>query len=125
MKSSFALKLIIAGIVLVAIALILQSVLHKEVPMLVWFLIPLYALVTWLLYYMIGSASKKSPHRFVAAVNGAVIIKLFLTAGIVAAYLFLGYPGKKALALSVMGIYLVNTAVLIWALIPALRGKNN
>lgn len=123
MKMGFTIKLVLAAIFLAAAALLLQSVLHKTIPTIVWFLIPAYGLVTALLFYLIKAGAARSPHRFVASVNGSVLIKIMLTAAIVGIYLFLGLPYKKAFALSVMGIYFVYTGVLIWALVPMLRGK--
>jgi len=84
-------------------------------------LIPLYGVVTYFLYQMIASSSAKSPQRFVASVNGSVLIKLFMSACIVGGYFYLQLPGKKALALAIMGIYTVYTTVLIRELLPVIR----
>jgi hypothetical protein len=47
-----------------------------------------------------------------------------MSAIIVGGYFFLGLPGKKALALAVMGIYAVYTTILIRALLPILRNSS-
>lgn len=116
--------LAIATVLLFIVAIIALFVTKKSMPALVWGLIPLYGIVTYFLYQMIGNSSVKTPHRFVASVNASVLIKLFMTAMIVGVYFFLGLPGKKALALAVMGIYAVYTTVLIRALLPILRKGN-
>ncbi len=116
----------IATVLLYVIAMVVLFLSKKEMPSVVWILIPLYGVVTFILYRMIRSAANKSPHRFVASVNGSVLIKLFMTAIIVGVYFFLNLPGKKAVALAVMGIYAVYTTVLIRALLPVLRdGKKS
>ncbi len=122
---AFLIPLSIATVLLFIIASIVLFAVKKPLPGIVWALIPLYGIVTFLLYQMLCNASKKTPHRFVASVNGSVLIKLFMSAIIVGAYFFLDLPGKKALALAVMGIYAVYTTVLIRALIPVLRNGGN
>ena len=93
----------------------------KPMPDVIWVLIPLYGVVTYFLYQMIASASAKSPHRFIASVNASVLVKLFMSAIIVGGYFFLQLPGKKALAMAIMGIYAIYTTVLIRALLPVIR----
>ena len=53
--------------------------------------------------------------------NGSVLVKLFMSACIVGGYFYLQLPGKKALAMAIMGIYAVYTTVLIRALLPVIR----
>lgn len=120
----FLITVTIATVLLFVIAVVVLFITKKEMPPAVWALIPLYGIVTFLLYQMLCNASKKSPARFVASVNGSVLIKLFMSALIVGVYFYLGLPGKKALALAVMGIYAVYTSVLIRALLPVLRNPN-
>ncbi len=120
---SFLVPLAVATVLLYIISIVLLFVVKKNLPPVVWILIPLYGVVTFLLYQMIKNSSTKSPARFVASVNGSVLIKLFMTACIVGVYFAMHMPGKKALALSVLGIYAVYTTVLIKALIPIIRNK--
>jgi hypothetical protein len=120
----FLIPLSVATVLLFVIAMIVLFLVKKEMPSAVWALIPAYGIVTYLLYQMICNASKKSPARFVASVNGSVLIKLFMSAIIVGVYFYMGLPGRKALALAVMGIYAVYTTVLIRALLPVLRNPN-
>jgi len=116
--------LTIATVLLFIVAMIVLFVVKKELPPIVWILIPVYGIVTFLLYQMIKNTTAKTPARFIATVNGSVMIKLFMTALIVGVYFFLDLPGRKGLALAVMGIYAVYTTVLIRALIPVLRNGN-
>jgi hypothetical protein len=44
-----------------------------------------------------------------------------MSACIVGGYFYLQLPGKKALAMAIMGIYAVYTTVLIRALLPVIR----
>jgi hypothetical protein len=118
---AFLIPLSIATILLYVLAVILLFIVKKPMPDAVWVLIPLYGVVTYFLYQMLASASTKSPHRFIASVNGSVLIKLFMSACIVGGYFYLQLPGKKALALAVMGIYAIYTSVLIRALLPVIR----
>ncbi len=120
---SFLIPLAIATVLLFVLAIIVLFVVKKNLPPVVWVLIPLYGVVTFILYQMIKNSSTKSPARFVASVNGSVLIKLFMTACIVGIYFYLDMPGKKGLALAVMGIYAVYTTVLIRALLPVIRSK--
>lgn len=121
----FLIPLTIATTLLFVVAIVVLFLVKKEMPSVVWALIPLYGIVTFLLYQMLCNASKKSPARFVASVNGSVLIKLFMSAMIVGVYFYLGLPGRKALALAVMGIYAVYTTVLIRALLPEMRKPNS
>lgn len=120
-SKAFLIPLAIATIVLYVLAIAVLFLVKKPMPDAVWVLIPLYGVVTYFLYQMIASSSAKSPHRFVASVNGSVLIKLFMSAIIVGGYFYLKLPGKKALALAVMGIYAIYTTVLVRELLPILR----
>lgn len=120
-SKAFLIPLAIATIVLYVLAVAVLFLVKKPMPDAVWVLIPLYGVVTYFLYQMIASSSAKSPHRFVASVNGSVLIKLFMSAIIVGGYFYLKLPGKKALALAVMGIYAIYTTVLVRELLPVLR----
>jgi hypothetical protein len=120
-SKAFLIPLAIATIVLYVLAIAVLFVVKKPMPDAVWVLIPLYGIVTYFLYQMIAASSTKSPHRFVASVNGSVLIKLFMSAIIVGVYFYLKLPGKKALALAVMGIYAIYTTVLVRELLPVLR----
>ncbi|MFN5620045.1 MAG: hypothetical protein ACK478_01960 [Flavobacteriales bacterium] len=120
-SKAFLVPLAIATIVLYVLAIAVLFLVKKPMPDAVWVLIPLYGVVTYFLYQMIASSSAKSPHRFVASVNGSVLIKLFMSAIIVGGYFYLKLPGKKALALAVMGIYAIYTTVLVRELLPVLR----
>jgi hypothetical protein len=118
---AFLLPLTIATVLLYVAAMIILFLVKKPMPDAVWVLIPLYGVVTFFLYQMIASASAKTPHRFIASVNASVLVKLFMSAIIVGGYFFLQLPGKKALALAIMGIYAIYTTVLIRALLPVIR----
>lgn len=96
----------------------------KEIPTIVWVLIPVYSILTIVLYRMICSSVVKNPTRFVTSVYASVLIKLMLSVIIVGVYFFLQYPGRKAFTISMMGIYAVNTVVLIRALLPIVRGES-
>ena len=113
--------LLVGSFALAGTALAVGAFSGKSLPDAVWYLIPGYALLTLLLYLIVAGASKKSPHRFVAAVNGSVTIKLLATAATAAVYFMAGMPHRKAFALALLGIYLVFTAILIAALLPELR----
>ena len=115
------LMLVVGSSALAGIALAVAAFSGKTLPDAVWYLIPGYALMTLLLYRIVAGAGKKSPHRFVAAVNGSVTIKLLVTAATAGVYFMAGMPHRKAFALALLGIYLVFTAILIAALLPELR----
>lgn len=117
-------SVVIASLVLFAGAYFGQYLSKKEMPALVWMLIPFYAVITILLYRMITRAIQKTPTRFVTAVYASVLVKLLLSILIVGVYFFLQMQGKKALAVSVMGIYFVFTVVLIRALLPVVRSED-
>jgi hypothetical protein len=118
---AFLVPLTIATVLLYVIAIVVLFLVKKPMPDVIWVLIPLYGIVTYFLYQMIASASAKSPHRFIASVNASVLVKLFMSAIIVGGYFFLQLPGKKALAMAIMGIYAIYTTVLIRALLPVIR----
>lgn len=117
-------SVVIASLVLFAGAYFGQYLSKKEMPAFVWMLIPFYAVITILLYRMITRAIQKTPTRFVTAVYASVLVKLLLSILIVGVYFFLQMQGKKALAVSVMGIYFVFTVVLIRALLPVVRSED-
>lgn len=118
---AFLIPLTVATVLLYVFAIVILFLVKKPMPDAVWVLIPLYGVVTYFLYQMIASASAKTPHRFIASVNASVLVKLFMSAIIVGGYFFLQLPGKKALALAIMGIYAIYTTVLIRALLPVIR----
>ena len=118
---AFLVPLTVATVLLYVIAIVVLFLVKKPMPDVIWVLIPLYGVVTYFLYQMIASASAKSPHRFIASVNASVLVKLFMSAIIVGGYFFLQLPGKKALAMAIMGIYAIYTTVLIRALLPVIR----
>jgi len=120
-SKAFLLPLTVATALLYAVAFTVLFLVKKPMPDAVWVLIPLYGVVTYFLYQMIVASSSKSPHRFIASVNASVLFKLIISACIVGGYFYLQLPGKKALAMSVMGIYAIYTTVLIRALLPVIR----
>ncbi len=95
----------------------------KEIPVIVWALIPVYAMLTIVLYRMIRTSVQKNPTRFVTSVYASVLIKLMLSVLIVGIYFFMQYPARKAFTIAIMGIYAVFTVVLIRALLPIVRGE--
>jgi len=118
---AFLLPLTSATVLLYVLAVVVLFVVKKPMPDAVWVLIPLYGVVTYFLYQMIVSSSAKSPIRFIASVNASILVKLFMSACIVGGYFYLQFPGKKALAMAIMGIYATYTSVLIRALLPVIR----
>jgi len=120
----FFISVFVACIILYAGAMMGVYLSKKEMPLLVWILIPLYALVTFILFKLISSSIQKTPTRFVTSVYTSVLVKLFLSLTIVGVYFFLQLPGKKALALATLVIYTVFTIVLIRSLLPLVR-KND
>ena len=120
-SKAFLLPLTVATAFLYVVAFTVLFLVKKPMPDAVWVLIPLYGVVTYFLYQMIVASSSKSPHRFIASVNASVLFKLLMSACIVGGYFYLQLPGKKALAMSVMGIYAIYTTVLIRALLPVIR----
>ena len=120
-SKAFLLPLTVAAALLYVVAFTVLFLVKKPMPDTVWVLIPLYGVVTYFLYQMIVASSSKSPHRFIASVNASVLFKLLMSACIVGGYFYLQLPGKKALAMSVMGIYAIYTTVLIRALLPVIR----
>ena len=120
-SKAFLLPLTFATALLYVVAFMVLFLVKKPMPDAVWVLIPLYGVVTYFLYQMIVASSSKSPHRFIASVNASVLFKLLMSACIVGGYFYLQLPGKKALAMSVMGIYAIYTTVLIRALLPVIR----
>lgn len=122
---AFLIPLTIATVLLYIIAMVVLFLVKKPMPDAVWVLIPLYGVVTYFLYQMIAASSTKSPHRFIASVNASVLVKLFMSACIVGGYFYLQLPGKKALAMAIMGIYAIYTTVLIRALLPVIRKGNS
>lgn len=120
-SKAFLLPLTVATALLYVVAFTVLFLVKKPMPDAVWVLIPLYGVVTYFLYQMIVASSSKSPHRFIASVNASVLFKLLMSACIVGGYFYLQLPGKKALAMSVMGIYAIYTTVLIRALLPVIR----
>ncbi len=123
-------KNIIGWVTAVALALYLLAIVavfgfSKSLPTIVWWLIPFYGILTILLYGNISRSVQKSPTRFVTAVYGAVLIKLMISILIVAAFLYLQPYGRKAFVVAIMGIYSLNSVVLIRSLLPVLRSNNS
>jgi hypothetical protein len=114
-------SVIITAVTLYALALLSSFIAQKPMPTIVWYLIPLYGIVTALLFKMIRSSLKKNPTRFVTSVYATVLIKLMLSMIIAGIYLFMGFPGRRAFVIAIMGIYALYTFVLIRSLLPLVR----
>jgi hypothetical protein len=114
-------SVIVTAIILYAFAFLASFIAQKPIPVIVWYLIPLYGVVTALLFKMIRSSLKKNPTRFVTSVYATVLIKLMLSMIIAGVYLFMGFPGRKAFVIAIMGIYALYTVVLIRSLLPLVR----
>ncbi len=87
------------------------------------FLIPAFAVLTFLLYKNILRSHAKSPKRFVAAFIGAVSIKLFACAIFLGVYMYNNGEGRVIIAIATMLIYLVFNVLLIRFLMAAVRNK--
>lgn len=118
---SFYVSIVVSMALLFVIAYFIPVIAKKELPQIIWWLIPVYSVLSIFLYHMIAKNVKNRPARFVTAVYSSVLIKLFLSILIVGAYFYLQLPGKKAFAIAVMGIYSINTVVLIRSILPLLR----
>lgn len=114
-------SVIVTAIILYVFAFLASFIAQKPIPVIVWYLIPLYGVVTALLFKMIRSSLKKNPTRFVTSVYATVLIKLMLSMIIAGVYLFMGFPGRKAFVIAIMGIYALYTVVLIRSLLPLVR----
>ncbi|HEY8404731.1 MAG TPA: hypothetical protein VIK71_08985 [Flavobacteriales bacterium] len=114
-------SVIITAVILYALAFLGSMIAQKPIPAIVWYLIPLYGIVTALLFRMIRSSLRKNPTRFVTSVYATVLIKLMLSMIIAGVYLFMGFPGRKAFVIAIMGIYASYTVVLIRSLLPLVR----
>src|ERR1043165_543689 len=66
---------------------------------------------------------EKSPHGFVASVNGIVLIKLVLSVAFVIAYLWIAKPGRPDFIISFFILYVIYTEFEIRELIFAQKRK--
>ncbi len=119
MSVSLAIVLLYAG------AYLGEYLSHKVLPGIVWGLIPIYGVLTVLLFRMISASVQKNPTRFVTSVYASVLIKLMLSVMIVGVYFYIQYPARKAFTIAIMGIYAVFTFVLIRSLLPLVRSNGN
>lgn len=80
------------------------------------FLIVGYALLTLLLFGWIVSAAKKSPIKFVTAVNGSTAVKMLTSLAIVTIYLVaVGGEYRIPFALGLFAAFAANTFLLVMA----------
>ena len=73
-----------------------------------------YWALTLLLFRWIVKASKKSPIRFITAVNGATTIKMLVSLTVVTVYLAaVGGDHRVAFALGLFAAFALNTTILV------------
>lgn len=117
-------KSLVIGVLIQLVVGILLHVLFFPLPIGVWVLVVIYPALTWLLFRMISGTRDKSPARFVATVNGTVIIKLMASAVIAGTYFYFNKETAKVFALALMAVYLVNTVVLTKSALGLMRQSN-
>jgi len=111
----FALSLtaIALGLVLFAMVCAITKVL--PVPMIIFGVVPMYTLLTTLLYFRMKAAVAKSPQRFVTSFMASVTIKLMVTAAFLAIAISLNKEEKVAIALWTFATYIAFTVLLVAA----------
>ena len=120
MNSVFVKSLLIGVLVQLVVCAAFHAFL-LPIPLGVWALIVIYPVLTWLMFRMISGTRDKSPARFVATVNGTVVIKLMASAAMAGTYFYFNKESAKVFALALMGVYLVNTFVLTRAALALMR----
>ena len=122
---SFLIRLILLTVIM---ALII-AVCNFSIPMLqsfqlfTWISLAFFFLLTLITGYMALKGMEKSPHGFVASVSGIVMVKLFLSAGLVIAYVLLAKPDNASFIISFFVLYVVYTVFEIRQMILAQKSQ--
>jgi hypothetical protein len=88
-----------------------------------WFSLLFFFLVTIITGYIGFRSLEKSPHAFVASVNGIVFLKLAFSVGFVVSYLLIAKPGKPDFIISFFILYVIYTVFEVRQLIIAQKRK--
>jgi len=88
-----------------------------------WLALFYFFLLTAITGYMGFRSLEKSPHGFVAGVNGIVLVKLMLSVGFLITYLVITKPGAPNFIFSFFAFYIVYTVFEVWLLVKAQRLK--
>lgn len=109
---SFLIKLLILTLALCGCVFAVNYTQKVVIPQVMYVIVIVYAVITLLLYRNIISSTAKNPQRFVTAVMGSIIVKLFTSAIAVTVYVVLKQPNRVEFALTLFFIYAVFTALL-------------
>jgi hypothetical protein len=123
-KTSFLLPVGAISILLIALAFALNSAGLVAVPVAMYYFIPAFGLMSFLLHQNVLRSNAKSPQRFVAAFMGATTIKLLVCAAFLGIYIYQKPEFKVQMALGVFAVYITFTIALIWSLTKVVRSDN-
>jgi len=112
MFRSFFIKLILFTIVLAVVIAVLNflSPFFQSFQSFTWMSLVFFFLLTLLAGFMALRSLEKSPHGFIASVNGIVVLKLFLSIALIILYLVIAKPGSPKFITSFFALYILFTA---------------
>lgn len=124
MGAKYIVRLLITAVILLAAAWLLDTYVEKiTLPIVVYFIIVGFTLLTWLLHGFVMSANKQSPQRFVAHFMASITVKLFASIAFLVIYLYLVKTHKVEVAISLLSTYMVFTFYEVITMQGLLRGK--
>jgi len=95
---------------------------NLNIPNVVLWLIPAFAVLTGLLFIYIANTTDKSPSRFVTAALGSVTSKLLLSAMFFGAYVYFNQEGRVHVGLSLFVVYMSFTTLMTTMVGKYVRG---
>lgn len=121
MLRSFLTRLIVITIILAAIVAVVNYLVpfFGSFGLFTWSALGYFFLLTILTGFIGFRSLEKSPHGFVASVNGIVMIKLFLCVSLVITYVLLAKPESPVFIVSFFILYIIYTVFEIRELIIA------
>lgn len=123
-RASFTKLMVLTIVLAIAILVANYSVaLFKAFETFTWSCLAFFFIVTVATLYMGLKGLEKSSHGFVATVNGIVMIKLFLSVGLVIGYLLLAKPNNGWFILPFFVFYIVFTVFEIRELLKGQKLK--
>jgi hypothetical protein len=125
MLRSFIIKLIVITLGLSVLIILLNylSPFFYSIRNFTWLSLAFFFLLTIATGYIGLRALDKTPHGFIASVNGIVMIKLLLCIGFVLSYLLIVKPGVSYFIVSFFAMYVIYSGFEIRELIIGQRKK--
>lgn len=110
---NFALITVVVAIIACAAGIVIPQFDPTESDLSWCIIVAVYALLTILLRRWIQKTKNGTALSFVGAVYGSTFSKMFLTMGIIAVYLVMGFPNRWHFTFGVFGVFVAFTTLFV------------